>query len=273
MDELKKFSADKRVVSNIITLLTDFGYRDAFVGTMKGVILRINPDVTIVDISHGIDPCDIRAASFLLAQSYPFFPAGTVHVIVVDPGVGTERKAIAVKTEKAFYIAPDNGVLSWLYATQKGYVAREITNQNLFVHPVSRTFHGRDIFAPVAAHLSAGVPFASLGPEIHDYNRGSYKFPQKKAGTIIGEIIYIDRFGNLISNIPKADLYDKEIRSIQIKDVHLDHLSDSYGEKNVGEALAIVGSHGFLEIAVREGNAAGKYGLKIGCEIRITSVG
>ncbi|NOY60626.1 MAG: SAM-dependent chlorinase/fluorinase [Calditrichaeota bacterium] len=269
MGELKKIRDSKRVTSKIITLLTDFGYRDAFVGTMKGIILRINPWATIVDISHGIDPGDIQAASFVLAQSFSFYPSGTVHVIVVDPGVGTARKAIAVKTEKALFIAPDNGVLGRLYAAQEKCVVREITDSNLFVHPVSRTFHGRDIFAPVAAHLSVGVPFASLGPEIHDYNRGSSKLPRKKAGTIIGEIIYIDRFGNLISNISQADFSGKEIRSIQIKDIHLDHLSDSYGEKNVGEALAIIGSHGFLEIAVREGNAGVKYGIEIGCEIRV----
>ena len=273
LNELNKTTANKKMTSRIITLLTDFGYRDAFVGTMKGIVLRIDPGATIVDISHGIDPGDIQAASFVLAQSFPYYPSGTIHVIVVDPGVGTGRKAVAVKTEKAFFIAPDNGVLSQLYAVQEKCVVREIANSNLFVHPVSRTFHGRDIFAPVAAHLSAGVPFANLGPEIHDYNRGSYKFPQKKAGTIIGEIIYIDRFGNLISNISQADFPDKEIRSIQIKDIHLDHLSDSYGEKNVGEALAIIGSHGFLEIAVREEHAAKKFGLYVGSEIRITFAG
>src|SRR3989442_15159550 len=180
----------------LITLATDFGFSDWFVGTMKGVILGIAPRAAIVDITHEIPAGDIRAGAFALRASYRFFPKGTVHVVVVDPGVGSERKAIVVETDNYFFIGPDNGVLSWALAKERIKTIRALENEHYFLHPISGTFHGRDIFAPVAAHLASGVPTRKLGPVSKDFMRLPWPEPKRARNRIEAKIVCIDRFGN-----------------------------------------------------------------------------
>ncbi|HUK81543.1 MAG TPA: SAM-dependent chlorinase/fluorinase, partial [Verrucomicrobiae bacterium] len=185
----------------IIALTTDFGSSDWFVGSMKGVILGINPQVTIVDLTHEIPAGDIRAGAFALAASYKCFPRLTVHCAVVDPGVGSERAPIAVKSADYFFVGPDNGVLSYALAQEKVREVRRLDNDEYFRKPVSHTFHGRDIFAPAAAHLSNGVPMNSLGSEVNEFVRVAWPQVNIDGGVTHGQVIYIDRFGNCITNI------------------------------------------------------------------------
>jgi S-adenosylmethionine hydrolase len=186
---------------SVITLTTDFGTCDWFVGTMKGVIASLAPGTTVVDLTHDLPPGDIRGGAFALAASHRFFPKGTVHVAVVDPDVGSNRKAIAVQTAKAVFVGPDNGVLSWALAKEKVTAIHALENEAYFVQPVSRTFHGRDVFAPVAAHLSRGVPIRKLGPALKGFVRLDWPEPQARRGGFEGEVVYIDRFGNAITNL------------------------------------------------------------------------
>jgi len=189
-----------------ISLTTDFGLSDWFVGTMKGVIYRINPRVTVVDLTHDLLPGDIRAGSFALAAAYRYFPKGTIHVAVVDPGVGTDRKAIAVRTADYFFVGPDNGVLSFALRKERIKSIHALENKTHFLKPLSQTFHGRDIFAPVAAELSRGLAIRKLGPAVHDLVHLPWPEPRHRQGSIKGEVVYIDRFGNAITNIeaPKS---------------------------------------------------------------------
>jgi S-adenosylmethionine hydrolase len=190
----------------IITLTTDFGTHDWFVGTMKGVILGIAPRAAIVDLTHEIPAGDIRAGAFALAAGFRFFPKGTVHVAVVDPGVGGARKAIAVQTSNYLFVGPDNGVLSLALAREKIKSVHSLGNANYFLRPISHTFHGRDIFAPVAAHLSRGTPMHKFGPARKDFIRLPWPQPRVRRGCIEGEVVFIDRFGNAITNIENASL-------------------------------------------------------------------
>ena len=188
----------------LITLTTDFGLTDWFVGTMKGVILGIAPRATIVDITHQIPAGDIRSGAFALLGSYRFFPKGSVHVAVIDPGVGSERKAIVAETDNYFFIGPDNGVLSWTLPKERIKTIRALENEHYFLHLISGTFHGRDIFAPVAAHLASGVPTRKLGPVSKGFMRLPWPEPKRARNRIEGEIVYIDRFGNAITNLTFA---------------------------------------------------------------------
>ena len=249
--------------SKIITLTTDFGARDAFVGVMKGVILNINPSATIVDITHGIPQGDLDAASFALDQAYMYFPPGSIHVVVVDPGVGTKRKVLLARAADRYFLAPDNSVLKYVFAQQAIVEARSVTNKKYFLSQTSRTFHGRDIFAPIAAHLSMGVPFEEFGEMIDDVVRGDIALPAKSDKRIVGEIVYIDHFGNCISNISKTDVLEENVE-VNIKHFQFERLSDSYAEHELGEPLAIISSHDYLEIAVRDGNAAKILNIKKG---------
>jgi len=252
----------------LITLTTDFGTRDWFVGTMKGVIHRIAPRAVVVDITHDVPPGDIRAAAFALAASCRFFPRGTVHVVVVDPGVGSNRAAIAVGTANGIFVGPDNGVLSLALAGETIRAIRQLTNERFFLKPVSRTFHGRDVFAPVAAHLVRGASFAALGPAQNDFVRLPMCEPRRSDRAIRGEVLYVDRFGNAITNIPNAWVgegrWDTVVRGRRVAAVER-----FYQAVPAGRAVTVPGSSGFLELAVNGGNAATRFRLKPGDAIEV----
>ncbi|MBI4301873.1 MAG: SAM-dependent chlorinase/fluorinase [Chloroflexi bacterium] len=275
---------------SIITLTTDFGTADSYVAAMKGVILDINPRATIIDVSHNIEPQNIAQAAFVLETVYCYFPADTIHVVVVDPGVGTSRRAVLLITPKGLFVAPDNGVLSCILdealpdsATDRskvsspmlllprrlthGLKAIALTNPNFWRHPVSPTFHGRDIFAPVAAHLSLGVAARELGRALPSLLTFSPPHPLPLAeGELIGHIIHIDHFGNLITDVKKEDI-PWEGGAVEIKGRVIPGLSTIYAEGD--QLVALIGSSGRLEIAAKGGNAARLLGTQLGDEIRL----
>ena len=253
----------------IITLTTDFGTRDWFVGTMKGVILSIAPRATVVDITHEISPGDIRSGAFALAAGFRFFPKGTVHVAVVDPGVGSTRKAIVVRTANYHFVGPDNGVLSFALAKEKIKSVHRLENADYFLHPVSRTFHGRDIFAPVAAHLARGLPLRKLGPAQKDLVRLPWPELRVKRGRIGGEVIFIDGFGNAITNIENASLKPHSHQDVFIGRRRLCQVQAFYQSVPPGRAAAVPGATGFMEIAVNGGSAAKRFRLKVGGEVSL----
>lgn len=254
--------------NGIITLLTDFGEADGFIGTMKGVILSINPKANIVDMSHQIPAQDVDAGAFVLNCSYRYFPVGTIHVVVVDPGVGSERKILAVQSGNYFFIAPDNQLLKYIFQSSETLTVIDVLNKQFFLKNISHTFHGRDIFAAVAAHLSAGVGIEQLGFETKNYDRGKINRPVITKSSIIGKIIYSDKFGNLITNIP-GEAIIKPVSLIQIGSTRLTRLSNSYNEVDTNLPLAIIGSSGYLEIAIRNGNARQQLSIDRGAVVRI----
>jgi len=253
---------------SIITLLTDFGARDGFVGVLKGVILSFNPHAHIIDIAHEIAPGDIDAGAFVLASAYSSFPPDTIHVIVIDPGVGTSRKPLCVRANSYYFVAPDNGILKWILFAHPDALVMELTKPQFFKTPVSNTFHGRDIFAPVAAHLSLGIPMSQLGKPYTAFDRGVIPVLRQGNESIAGEIIYIDRFGNLVSNIPGGYLQDKNITKIVLPRHTISCLSPSYQSAGSGP-LALIGSHGFLEIALDGNNANEILHYGIGTVIKV----
>jgi S-adenosylmethionine hydrolase len=246
----------------LITLLTDFGTADYFVGAMKGVILSINPDARIVDITHEIPPQDILSGAFTLSAVYQAFPAATIHVAVVDPGVGSARRPVLVDGGNQFFVGPDNGLLSFIVEREPGARVFHLTNDNYFRQPVSHTFHGRDVFAPVAAALSKGVHPEQLGTEIKDYVRlDNLKPKQSGAQTIEASIIHIDRFGNCVTNLTRDEITDEMIaRGISLavngREITSFHRFFAEGQKESGELFAIWGSAGYLEIAALRASAA-----------------
>lgn len=248
-----------------IALLTDFGTRDYFVGSMKGVILSINPGAVIIDITHEVTPQNIGEAAYTLRACYRDFSVGTIFVAVVDPGVGSERRAILVETEGQYFISPDNGLLS--FVLDKNSRIYEITESRFFRAPVSKTFHGRDIFAPVSAHLSLGVAANAFGDEIFDPITIEEEAPRVFEGGVEGEVIHIDRFGNLITNIESGTL--PGAFTVEINGVKIDKKVDFYAEAREGEAFAIAGSAGYLEISLRDGSAEKALGIEIGQTILV----
>lgn len=250
---------------SIITLLTDFGSQDEYVGLMKGVILTINPSVTIVDISHQIDSQDIVQAAFSIHTAYRYFPEGSVHLIVVDPGVGTDRSLLAFEMRKHYFVAPDNGILTLLFNEDAATCLVRLTNSNFFLDTVSRTFHGRDIIAPVGAHISQGVDLHQLGDEITPANAVWLEdiYPRMTdTGEIAGTVVAVDHFGNLISNIDyqmltqiEQTVHKNEIR-IQIGSHTINGIYKTYDNVGPSTALGLFGSRGYLEVAVNRGNAA-----------------
>jgi len=258
-------------VNGLITLTTDFGLEDPYVGEMKGVMLAINPAVQLVDLSHGIHPQDVNHGAYVVAAACRFFPAYSVHLVVVDPGVGSERRCIAVRTARGYFVAPDNGVLSRVLAREAMLEAVELSNPAYWRTPTSATFHGRDIFAPVAAHLSLGKPLATFGPPIADPIVLPLPAPPHKAdGTIVGTVIHVDRYGNLITNIAGDDLRPKEAIQVQIGR-HLIHaVQQTFSSVRTGETLAYIGSNDTLEIAVRNGNAAALLDSTVGDRVTVT---
>ena len=248
----------------ILTLTSDFGLSDHYVAVMKGVILSICPQARIVDVSHGVSPFEIAEGAYLIAQAYPCFPPKTVHVVVVDPGVGTARRPILLEAAGQYFVGPDNGVLSMVYSREKSKV-RLISNDRYFRKPVSRTFHGRDIFSPVAAHLAAGVPPPRMGKLIQDYLRPSFEKPQRTGKrTWTGRILKIDRFGNIVTNFHVSEFADLERKNfaLAIGPRQVGVMAHNYAECGPGELFLIAGSSGYLEVSVSQGSAA----KAIGCE-------
>ena len=263
---------------SIITLLTDFGTGAEYAGLMKGVILSINPSAAIVDITHQIDRQDIVQAAYTIYASYEYFPDGTVHLVVVDPGVGSERSLLALEMNRQFFIAPDNGVLSLLFNAGKISTLIRITNSKYFLATVSRTFHGRDIIAPVGAHLSGGIDVRRLGDEIglQDAVHLDYLYARfSENGELVGKIVAIDDFGNLITNIDFKKLSEVPLRGKDKKiQIHIGShvitgLSETYDSLPSKTPLALIGSRGYLEIAVNKGNAARVLNAGKGDNVRV----
>ncbi len=253
-----------------IALLTDFGTKDYFVGAMKGVILQINENAKIIDITHEIEPQNIRSANFILRACYRSFPRKTIFVAVVDPGVGSNRRAILVVAEDYFFIAPDNGLLSFIFNEAGNLRVFEISNTDYFNHPVSKTFHGRDVFAPCAAHLSRAVSPENFGNEISDYNEFKENKPQRLSeNTVVAEIIYADHFGNLITNLTRSDLPEKFY--LEFKNQKIEKIQDFFAEAENEEVFMIFGSSGFLEIAVFQNSAKKILNAEIGDKIKVFS--
>lgn len=257
--------------SGIVTLISDFGLGGEYAGAMKGAILNVNPHCQVVDITHQIAAQDLFQASFVLKNTYLYFPVGTVHLVVVDPGVGTQRKPVALKKEGHFFVGPDNGVFTLILSEGKneGY---EITLGKLFLSPVSSTFHGRDIFGPVAGHLSLGMDPRRLGPRLEEWVRLKGSRPEVKGKQLVGRVLFADAFGNLITNISHGE-YRSWIggQPFQIKGKGwcIDRLQETYQDVQSGGPLALFGSMGLLEIAVNQGSAQLTLGLKPGDSISI----
>ncbi len=265
--------------SGIVTLLTDFGLDDTYAGVLKGVIWEICPQARIADLTHQVSPQNILQGAYLLATACRYFPPGTVHLAVVDPGVGSGRAAIAAETPTALFVAPDNGLLSFVWeelSPQERAAARvvELREPRYWRPPVSDTFHGRDIFAPVAAHLAAGLPLESLGP-LRETMHLLETAPQVGAdGAVVGRILHVDHFGNCISNIRREQVsavLQQGSFHCAIREHRFTALSRTYAEAPPGAPLTLIGSSGRLEIAVRNGSAAAQLGLAIGDPIRLWS--
>jgi len=236
---------------------------------MKGVIASLAPGTTVVDLTHDLAPGDIRGGAFALAASHRFFPKGAIHLAVVDPGVGSGRKAIAVRTAKAVFVGPDNGVLSWALAKEKVRAIHALENEAYFLQPVSRTFHGRDVFAPVAAYLSRGVPVQKLGQALKDFVRLDWPEARMRRGGFEGEVVYIDRFGNAITNLESRLLEGSSRASCEVyaKRRWVCPLETFYQGVPPKRPVALVGSSGFLEIAINGGSAAKALGMRIGTRV------
>lgn len=263
----------------IVTLTTDFGLNDHFVGTMKGVILDIIPEATIVDICHSVQAFDILDGALTIAQAYDYFPVGTVHVVVVDPGVGTARRPIIASTERHHFVAPDNGVLSLMYAREERLHVRHISSTHYFLQPLCNTFHARDIFSPVAAYLAKGVDSLKFGEEVTDFVRFNAPRPKAAEGNSLrGVVLKVDRFGNLVTNITPEDapaLFAEKTPAFKLtvgkRDVT--SLRTAYAEGTPGEIFAIMGSMGYLEIAANRGSAGQQVGVGKGAEVALTVEG
>jgi len=254
----------------IITLLTDFGLKDPYVASMKGVILGINPQCTLVDITHQVNSHDIKEASFVLGQVYSNFQKGTIHLSVVDPGVGSKRKPILIVTKNYFFVGPDNGLFTVALRRERVKQAVVLTNQKFFRSEISSTFHGRDIFAPVAAYLSMGVKPESFGPSIKSWHEIPFPDLAITQGKLTGEIVHVDVFGNLVSNIDRNSLlqFSKGHPLVtKIGKRTIRGFKKGYWEGKKDEPVALIGSGGFLEISIREGNA--QKVLKAGKEARV----
>ena len=267
----------------LIVLTTDFGDIDGYVGVLKGVILSINPQAATIDLTHSILPQNLIQCSFVLGTSAHYFPPNSIHVIVVDPGVGTDRDLLLLETPDATFIAPDNGVLSAILSKndssyqgrETGYVqvpddceAYVLTESEVWLKPVSNTFHGRDILAPVAAHVSLGMPASQLGRKVDSIFFLSTPVPTRESEIISGQVINIDHFGNLITNVTKDMLLDVSKLQVQIKDTKILELSRNFasglGSRFSSELVSLIGSHGYLEIALKNGNAAKVLSVDVG---------
>ncbi len=264
--------------NGIVTLTTDFGIDDAYVAIMKGVLLSIAHHAMIVDYTHGIAPGNVVEAAYLLRSGYRYFPNGTVHVVVVDPGVGSNRRAIALQTPEATFVGPDNGVFSLIVEDARrdwnGQLHMiELTEPRFWLPTISATFHGRDVFAPTAAHILNGTSFGALGQPVTALTPANRTTPQLlDSGVLMGRIVHIDRFGNCITNITQEHLFEHQIGPtlvLEIIDQQLNGLFRTYADGPVGIPMCLIGSSGHLEIAVCNGHAAQYLGVDIGDKLRV----
>ncbi len=246
----------------VVTLLSDFGLRDQYVGCMKGVMLSLNPNLAFIDIGHLVPPQDVRSAAFILGQAYPCFSAGTIHVAVVDPGVGTDRRAIVVYAGAQFFVGPDNGIFSWVYDREESFTVYEITAEHYFRKPVSSTFHGRDIFAPVAGWISRNTPLQQIGPVCQDPVR--FKLPELtrvRDALIQATVLAVDSFGNIVTNLKPEDVPayaapGTRACKMLMSQKEITAFRNTFGEGAAGEIFVVPGSTGFLEVVMRNGSAA-----------------
>jgi S-adenosylmethionine hydrolase len=261
---------------SLITLLTDFGDRDAFVASMKGVILNVNPQARMVDLSHQVRRHDVEEAAFLLRSCYHYFPEGTVHVAVVDPGVGTARRPLLVTTSRYFFLAPDNGLLTFIYENEPSVDVRQIENRQYRLDSEGATFDGRDLFAPAAAWLTRGLATGTFGRLVRDYVRLPVEEPAWRGARFVGRIIHVDHFGNLISNVTAAQVEDvraaakRPTVTIGVAGTAIQDLARCYEEGSPAAARALINSNGLLEIFVKEGSAAGVLKVSRGEPIELT---
>lgn len=255
----------------IITLTTDYGTGDHLVGVLKGVILKVNPDVTIVDITHEVAPFDLLDGALAISSAYSYFPPRSIHVVIVDPGVGTERRPLLVSGQNQYFIAPDNGVLSGVFEKEQNFLVRHLTSEHYFLQPVSRTFHGRDVFAPVAGWLSKHWQPGSMGEEITDFKRFALPKPKEADGGLKGVVLKVDSFGNLMTNFRAEDLpseaSEKGAVKLQVGAHPVSRLVPTFASGNAGEAVAFVGSSGYVEIAVNKGSASKTLGIGRGTPV------
>lgn len=263
-------------MAGLITLTTDYGTRDAFAASVKGVVLKINPQAQIVDISNEIAPQDIWEAAFTLRSAYAYFPKGTIHLAVIDPGVGGGRRPIIVVTESYYFVGPDNGLFSLVYQEAERLRVHHITSTHYFQPSPGPTFHGRDIFAPVAAWLSKGIPSGNFGDEITDYIKLNVPVPKKTSAGMDGHVVHIDRFGNVITNITFKDIRTllpegegADSVSVHLAGREISGLKRFYAEATAGEASAIINSSGYLEVFVYKQNARNALSVKRGDIVRL----
>jgi len=262
-------------MTSIVTLLTDFGVKDGYVASMKGVILGICPQASLVDISHMIDPQDVRSGAYLISTIYKDFPSGTIHLAVVDPGVGTERRALALKAAGQFFVGPDNGIFSLIAKEHPDYQARSLENPIYRRSRISHTFHGRDIFAPAAAHLARGAAFESLGPPCTPM-LAQWSSVRRMKNKLQGEVIYIDHFGNIITNLQRRDVaafVAAKACAVTIGSQVITQIVNTYAQVEPGNAAALIGSSGYLEIAVNQASAAEILKIRTGDHILLHIIG
>lgn len=275
----------------LVTLTSDFGIADGYVAAMKGVLLSIAPQARLVDLSHHIPPQDVRRAAFLLSTVIPFFPPATVHLAVVDPGVGTGRRAIAVQTPQATFVGPDNGLFTYVLSEAREWAAVELANPDYRLPHLSDTFHGRDLFAPAAAHLALGAPLQTLGPPVVAPVELPVPRLEIAPDRLEGEVLHVDRFGNLITSLGRLRWEGKRLAlspafrrdlpplslpaaeaQVEIAGRALLGIRRTYGEVGVGDLLALVGSHGFLELALRQGSAADTLSVRPGEGVTVRAI-
>lgn len=266
-------SISNSMPSKIATLTTDFGLKDPYVAEIKAVILSICPNATIVDITHEIAKFNTRMGAYLLASAAPYFPKGSVHLAVVDPGVGTKRRPILIQTKQGFFVGPDNGILI-LAAEKQGIISiHELANPRFMLPKVSNTFHGRDVFAPAAAHLLKGIKPEDFGPRILETVKPEFSKTTQKKGELVGIVLHVDGFGNIVTNITEKELgraYVKDVVSVELPFCKVKlKLSKAYGDVEPEEPLALIGSHDFLEISLNRGSASKKFKVKPGDKIRL----
>jgi S-adenosyl-L-methionine hydrolase (adenosine-forming) len=272
--EVRAREGDNAVSDPLITLTTDFGTSDHLVAAMKGVILGINPGARIIDIQHHVAPYDLLDGALTIGSVYPYFPARTIHIVIVDPGVGTARRPLIVSADNQYFIAPDNGVLSMVYDRDPNAVVRHVTASHNFLEPVSPTFHGRDVFAPVAAYLSKAWATESFGEEITDFTRFALPKPKAAGDSLKAVVLHVDAFGNLMTNLRAEDLPETTVATgkikLQVGGKSVERFVATFGEGNPAEPVALIGSSGYVEIAVNKGNAAKALGASRGAELILT---